>query len=184
MSPLPPVVLGAALIVPGGLIGRLSGKKENEGRIFAKETKRIEKIAMEAVMEAEKRLGYEPRDVSDQKCGYDIESHMTGTGRLRFIEVKGRVEGADTVTVTKNEILVALNKPEDFLLALVSVSQSEELRESGTSKVREAPATCKEQKYEIRYIWHPFHKEPDFDVSSVNYKWEELWAKGLAPKNL
>ncbi|MCZ2207311.1 helicase-related protein [Cylindrospermopsis raciborskii] len=184
LSPLPPVVLGAALIVPGGLIGRLSGKKENEGRIFAKETKRIEKIAMEAVMEAEKRLGYEPRDVSDQKCGYDIESHMTGTGRLRFIEVKGRVEGADTVTVTKNEILVALNKPEDFLLALVSVSQSEELRESGTSKVREAPATCKEQKYEIRYIWHPFHKEPDFDVSSVNYKWEELWAKGLAPKNL
>jgi hypothetical protein len=30
-------------------------------------------------------------------------------------------KGADTVTVTKNEILTALNKPEDFFLALVEV---------------------------------------------------------------
>jgi hypothetical protein len=26
-------------------------------------------------------------------------------GRLRFVEVKGRISGAETVTVTKNEIL-------------------------------------------------------------------------------
>lgn len=41
------------------------------------------------------------------------------TGRLRFIEVKGRVRGATTVTVTKNEILTALNKPDDFILTVV-----------------------------------------------------------------
>ena len=44
-----------------------------------------------------------------------------GTGKLRFIEVKGRVAGADTVTLTKNEILTALNKPDEFILAIVEV---------------------------------------------------------------
>ena len=39
------------------------------------------------------------------------------TGRLRFLEVKGRISGAATITVTKNEILYSLNKPEDFILA-------------------------------------------------------------------
>ena len=44
---------------------------------------------------------------------------MPRTGRLRFLEVKGRVSGAATITVTKNEILYSLNKPEDFILAIV-----------------------------------------------------------------
>jgi hypothetical protein len=42
-----------------------------------------------------------------------------GTGKLRFIEVKGACRGADTITVTKNEILYSLNKPDDFILAIV-----------------------------------------------------------------
>ena len=44
---------------------------------------------------------------------------MPGTGRLRFIEVKGRVSGAATITVTRNEILYSLNKPKDFILGIV-----------------------------------------------------------------
>ena len=47
---------------------------------------------------------------------------MPGTGKLRFIEVKGRVSGAPTITVTRNEILYSLNKPEDFILAIVKSS--------------------------------------------------------------
>ena len=38
---------------------------------------------------------------------------------LRFIEVKGRRSDAETVTVTRNEILYSLNKPDDFILAIV-----------------------------------------------------------------
>jgi len=34
-------------------------------------------------------------------------------------EVKGRVSGAPTITVTRNEILYSLSKPEDFILAIV-----------------------------------------------------------------
>ena len=72
-------------------------------------------------MQAERQLGYIPRDVSADKCGYDIESKMPGTGKLRFIEVKGRVKDATTVIVTNNEVLTALNKPDDFILAIVLV---------------------------------------------------------------
>ncbi len=72
-------------------------------------------------MEAERRLGYEPRDVSEENRGYDIESSIPGTGRLRFIEVKGRINGARTVTITKNEILTGLNKPDDFILAIAVI---------------------------------------------------------------
>jgi hypothetical protein len=143
-------------------------------------------MAMEAVIAAEKALGYEPRDVSTEKCGYDIESRMTGTGRLRFIEVKGRVEGADIVTVTKNEILAAFNKPQDFLLALVSVPRSEEFREGDAFKVREPRATYGDfaRRCQVRYVREPFQREPDFGASSVNYNWQELWKRGSPPESL
>ena len=170
LSPLPPVVVGAAIVIPDGLLQRLLGKRESKAAMFARETKRVEQMAMEAVIATEKALGYEPRDVSREKCGYDIESRILGTGRLRFIEVKGRVEGAETVTVTKNEILAALNKPQDFLLALVSVPQSEEFREGDAFK-------CP-----VRYVREPFQREPDFGASSVNYDWRELWKKGEEPQ--
>jgi hypothetical protein len=44
---------------------------------------------MEAVMAAERRTGFDPRDVSAEKKGWDIESR-TPAGHLRFVEVKGR----------------------------------------------------------------------------------------------
>lgn len=81
-------------------------------------------------------------------------------GRLRFIEVKGRVAGAGTVTVTKNEILTALNKPDDFILAIVEI---------------DGEATTP------RYICQPFQREPDFGVTSVNYNLAELLARGEEP---
>jgi hypothetical protein len=96
------------------------------------------------------------------KLGYDIESRVPGTGRLRFIEVKGRIEGADTVTVTKNEILTSLNKPDDFILALVEFAG--------------------EDSHRVRYLRQPFRREPDFGVTSVNYDFAELLARGGEPQ--
>jgi hypothetical protein len=69
--------------------------------------KRLEELEQERRLSPERQLGYEPRDVSQEKCGYDIESCIPGMGRLRFIEVKGRISAAKTVTVTKNEIITA-----------------------------------------------------------------------------
>ena len=45
--------------------------------------------------------------------GYDIES-QTPDGDLLFIEVKGRVAGAETFTITRSEIGVGRNKPEQL----------------------------------------------------------------------
>jgi superfamily II DNA or RNA helicase len=159
LSPLPPVVIGGALIVPIGLLNRLKGESADTDT-FALETARVEKIAMDAIMELERQLGYEPRDVSAQKCGYDIESRVPDKGSLRFIEVKGRVAGAKTVTITKNEILTALNKPEDFILAIVEVDGDKSIP---------------------HYVRQPFNREPDFGVTSVNYDLGELLAKAEKP---
>ncbi|MEQ8168225.1 MAG: helicase-related protein [Candidatus Eremiobacterota bacterium] len=148
LSPLPPVIIGGALIVPKGIL-----RKDSEPALFAINTKEIEEIAMRAVMKKEMELGFIPRDVSKDKCGYDIESSIPGSGKLRFIEVKGRVKDAKTVTITKNEILTALNKPEDYFLTIVEVEDG-----------RGIPV----------YIKPPFKQEPDFGVTSINYNIAEL----------
>ncbi|MCZ6677439.1 MAG: helicase-related protein [Candidatus Poribacteria bacterium] len=162
ISPLPPNVIGGAMIVPIGLLNKLTGSSATPP-LHAKETKRIEMIAMNAVMGVERELGFEPRDVAADKCGYDVESRdPNGDARLRFIEVKGRVQGAETVTITKNEILTALNKAEQFILAVVEVAGEEAAK--------------------ITYVREPFGREPDFGVTSVNYKLTDLLAKGEPPR--
>jgi hypothetical protein len=160
LSPLPPVVVGGVLVIPQGLLTKLEGEQQTEPDQFAQETARIEQLAMQAIMEIERQRGYELRAVSADKCGYDIESRIPGTGKLRFIEVKGRLKGAETITVTKNEILTGLNKPEDFILAIVEVDGD---------------------KTTPYYIHQPFQREPDFGVTSVNYKLTELLSKGVIP---
>jgi hypothetical protein len=112
-------------------------------------------------MEVERRLGFEPLDREFERLGYDIESRVPGTGRLRFIEVKGRAAGAETVTVTKNEILYSLNQPEHFILALVEFD--------GDS-------------HQVHYVRQPFSREPDFGVTSVNYDLVDLIARGSSPE--
>ena len=72
-------------------------------------------------MAAETRAGRLPVDVSHQNLGYDIESREPETNRLRLIEVKGRQADADTIIVTRNEALVALNKRKDYYLAIARV---------------------------------------------------------------
>ena len=185
ISPLPPVVIGGALVIPGGLLARLRGIRTGEPATFAHETKRVELAAMDAVMAAEKALGNDPVDVSSQKCGYDIESLIRdGKGKMRFIEVKGRIAGAATVTVSKNEILTALNKPDDFILALVEVPSSSAFQDADPWEIGETMKRygdvyngCK-----VCYVRKPFTKEPDFGVTSVNYALSELLAKGEPPR--
>ena len=163
ISPLPPVVLGGLLVVPAGLIAKMSGRP---APLLAEMVARVDTQAAAAkaraiIMEIEQRLGFEPTDRELEKLGYDIESRVPDSGKLRFIEVKGRVTGADTITVTKNEILYSLNKPEDFILAIVEFADGDEHR--------------------VHYLRRPFHREPDFGVTSVNYDFGDLLARAGAP---
>jgi SNF2 family DNA or RNA helicase len=161
ISALPPAVLGGFLVVPAGLLAAMSGKATPEPQTPA-DTQASAARARAIVMEIERGLGFEPNDRESEKLGYDIESRVPGTGRLRFIEVKGRVSGADTITVTKNEILYSLNKPDDFILAIV------EFIEDGSHRPH--------------YIRRPFRAEPDFGVTSVNYSVGELVERAETPK--
>lgn len=117
-------------------------------------------MAMNEVMGLERGLGYEPFDVSREKKGYDIESRVLGTGKLRFIEVKGRAEGAETVTISKREIITGLNKPEDFILALIMVNGD------------------KTRPYYVRDF---FEREPGFAEVSVNYSLKDLLSRASDP---
>jgi hypothetical protein len=112
-------------------------------------------------MGVERYLGFEPIDREAEKLGYDIESRDPRTGRLRFLEVKGRVSRADTITVTRNDILTSLNKPDEFILAIVEFMDGD--------------------KHRIQYVRRPFRREPDFGVTSVNYDFTELLAQAEEP---
>ena len=149
--PVPRVVAGA-LIVPIGLLNRLRAG-DTPWLTQAIDTRRSEQLAMQAVMERERALGYEPVDVSAQKRGYDIESRRPD-GSMRFIEVKGRAPGADSLTVTRNEVLTALNRPQDWWLALVEI-------DGGTVGTP-------------RYIRAPFSREPEFFMTTQQCKIAEL----------
>jgi SNF2 family DNA or RNA helicase len=160
IAPLPPVVLGGLLVVPRGLIHTMRGDVPATLHA-AVDTQAAAARAREIVMEVERRLGFVPVDREVEKLGYDIESAVPGTGRLRFIEVKARVAGAETVTVTKNEILYSLNKPDDFILAIVAFEGD---------------------AHQVHYLRRPFRREPDFDVTSVNYSLADLLARAEVPR--
>jgi molybdopterin converting factor small subunit len=161
ISPLPPVVMGGFVVVPAGLLAKMRGEPvPGDGQTA--DTQAVAEKARAIVMEVERRLGYEPVDREREQRGYDIESRDPRTGRLRFIEVKGRVAGAETVTVTRNEILTSLNKPDDYILAIV------EFLEGGDHRVH--------------YVRRPFRREPDFGVTSVNYALAELLARAEDPR--
>ena len=128
-------------------------------------------------------MNFLPQDVSADNCGYDIESAIPETGKLRFIEVKGRLQGAKTVTITKNEILTALNKPDDFILALVLVPPSESNLQADPWQIGESGTNYGtiQNGCQVYYVRKPFTRKPDFGVTSVNYNLEELVAKAEQP---
>ncbi len=90
ISPLPPVVLGGLLVVPAGLIASMTGQPGTFSNSPV-DTQVSAARARAVVMEIERSLGFDPTDRELEKLGYDIESRVPGTGKLRFIEVKGRV---------------------------------------------------------------------------------------------
>ncbi|MFN3331725.1 MAG: helicase-related protein, partial [Caldilinea sp.] len=157
ISALPPVVLGGLVVIPAGLLAHITGKPATLPPTSPVDTRTAAARARAAVMAVERRLGFDPVDREHEQLGYDIESRDPATGRLRFLEVKGRVSGAATITVTKNEILYSLNKPDDYILAIVEFLDAE--------------------RHRVYYVQRPFHREPDFGASSVNYALPELLAR-------
>jgi hypothetical protein len=152
-------VVGGALIVPAGLIAERTGDRTP---MFPIDTEPTERAAVDAVLAAEKHLGRDPKEMPRNNKGYDIES-KAADGGLLFIEVKGRVEGADTFMVTASEVGVGRNKPDDHILALGSVA------DDGTATVR--------------YLRRAFDGvgEPPFGTVSHVLRWKDYWEQGSDP---
>jgi hypothetical protein len=163
LSAQPPVVVGGALVIPASLLTGRPATAVDEDGLTHDERGKVDEAAMAAVMAAETRLGRVPRAMPHENPGYDVESAIPGTGRLLFIEVKGKLLGKPTVTVSKTQILTALNKPDDFILAIVPV-------EPDTYNARDPV-----------YIRRPFTQPLDFAVTSVNFDLPELLARGGPP---
>jgi len=164
LSPLPPVILGGVLVVPAGLLRRMRPEAEPLAVSETPDTQAAAARARGIVMAEERRLGFEPTDREFEKLGYDIESRVPGTGKLRFIEVKGRVSGADTITVTKNEILYSFNKPEAYILAMVEFIDADPPR--------------------VYYLRRPFERSgvtTDFNGASVNFPFADLITRAGPP---
>lgn len=159
ITPASPRVLGGALVIPVGMLSRDSHATAESSAAGRRE---VELAGMRAVMAIERELGFTPRDRSADNCGYDIESvvpdELCAKGpALRMIEVKGRTAGATTVTVSHNEVMCALNRPDAFVLALVEV-------DGNTTRTS--------------YIAHPFTSPPDYAAASTNYDIERLKEAG------
>ncbi len=71
----------------------------------------------------------------------------------RGASVKGILPGT-SVTVRRNEVLTALNKPDAFILHIVEI-------DGDTAR----PPT---------YVTQPFHAEPDFSMTSTTYNIAKL----------
>ena len=157
-----PVVIGGALIIPQGLLAKRKGETAFCADAMARA--RIEQIAMDAVIAAERQLGHEVFDVSAEKCGWDITARPAKQNDKlqedRHIEVKGRSKGQSTITVSRNEIIYGLNQKDKFLLAIVMVDDNGAF---------EGP----------HYLRNPFQQEPDFGVASVNYDLKDLLSNSL-----
>ncbi|WP_429099994.1 helicase-related protein [Aeromonas veronii] len=157
-----PVVIGSALVIPQGLLAKRKGEI-----VFSPDAAsraHIERVAMQAVTDAEQALGHTVIDVAADKCGWDITARppLKSDGSLpqdRHIEVKGRSKGQTTITVSRNEILYALNQADKFLLAIVLVEGDK----------AQGPY----------YIRQPFTKEPDLGVASINYDLADLLARAV-----
>lgn len=165
-----PVVLGAALIVPAGLMAKLRGDEpvDRAAATFAADAAaraRIERLAMQAVQRAEEARGCRVVDVSADKCGWDLSSYPPAIdGKLpepRHIEVKGRVRGATTVTISSNEMLYAFNQGDKFVLAIALVGEDDAI---------DGPY----------YVRNPFDREPGWGVASVNFHLDDLLARAEA----
>lgn len=166
ISSQPPRVRGGMVVIPSGLLAARQSLTDAIPAQFAVDPaarRQIEMAAMAAVIAAETGLGNRPVDVSAKKLGYDIESYDPESGHMRFIEVKGRIDGANSVMVTRQEIITSLHEPDKFILAIVAVAE-------GVGN-------------EPRYVRGPLvDREPSFLETAVQFHLSRLLERSEAPR--
>jgi superfamily II DNA or RNA helicase len=161
LSPSPPVVIGGAIVIPARMVSAAAGGA-SPTTLPIIDRDRIDKLAIAAVVAAEKALGRNPRVMDHSNPGYDIETtDPREPGRVRFLEVKGKAIGRDTVTVSATQIRCCLNQPDNWILAIVPVEG--------------------DKAHTPRYVRRPFTTPPDFAEVSKNLDLAALIARSEKP---
>jgi len=161
MSPKPPRILTAALVLP---IDMLEHEIPASAPVHAKETKDVERRGVDLVLAYEQKLGRKPAEQGFTNKGFDILS-TAANGDTYRIEVKARLDGATDFYVTHNEVLVGKNAVPRYRLALVKVDPR-------------GP-----QHDQVRYLDHPFATTElgDFEATGIRGDWNKMWTKGTDP---
>jgi hypothetical protein len=155
--------MGGAVVIPQGLIDRINNVPEEDRDLTADDRERIDRLAVEAVVAAEKRLGREPLVLAHHNEGYDIESRDPAEpGHLRFIEVKGKAAGKTSLTVSATQIRTCCNEPENWILAIVIIDG--------------------DTAAEPRYLYGPFTQAPDFAEVGRNFNLQTMLNQGELPR--
>lgn len=157
LSAKEPRVVAAALILPAGMLSPAAAQ-------HARDTAVVERRAVAAVLAAERRIGRHPTEMPPNNKGYDIASTRDGEPVVH-LEVKGRLAGADTVTVTYSELIHGKNMGRQHRLALVEVSPD------GPRHDR------------LRYVADAFARIDlgGLPVTDTRLDWAKLWAAGSDP---
>ena len=115
----PPTIVGAAIVVPQGLIDQLRGMPPDPEETADK--METDRRAVAAVLEAERALGRIPEAQSHSNPGYDVLSVDPDTGTHYFIEVKGHLPRTTEIHISAQQVSKAKSLPEHWRLAIVSV---------------------------------------------------------------
>ena len=167
LSAKTPLIRGVALIIPSHLIDAHSASNaKKQAATFTKETQEVERRAVEAALAAERSLGRVPEEMPRNNPGFDIRSTDPADplAHRYYLEVKGRIAGSNTFTITNSEINFAQNHKDTHRLVLVSVHP-------------DGP-----EFDEVRYVTHAFDDmEASMSTHSRNEKWSHYWGQGGAP---
>lgn len=157
----PSQVMVQALVVP---LSWVESELPADAPVHAKETKAVERRAVDAVLAAERRLGRDPQEQAFNNKGFDILS-IEPDGHAVTIEVKGRIAGAEDFFITHNEVLTGKNAQPRYRLALVRVSPNGPDHD------------------EIRYVAKPFEGTElgSFAATGMRGHWEKTWNQGQGP---
>ena len=159
----PPTVVGAALVVPRGLLDQLEGKAPVPDATADK--METDRRAVAAVMKAERALGRRPEQQEHSNPGFDVLSYDPVNHMHYLIEVKGHLPGTEQISVSKTQVGQAQCSPDVWRLAVVSVPNEPDVEP------------------EVRYLIRPFEgvTMPE-SMTSMILSVSDLLAESLTPR--
>ena len=159
----PPTVVGAALVVPQGLLDQLQGSPPVPDATADK--METDRRAVAAVMKAERALGRRPEQQEHSNPGFDVLSYDPRHHVHYLIEVKGHLPGTEQISVSKTQVGQAQCSPDVWRLAVVSVPNEPDVEP------------------EVRYLIRPFEGVTMHEAqTSIPLRVSDLLANSLPPR--